>query len=1408
MKRSVPLFLLLFVCNFLFSQTKFDFSGPVALSGMEGFPSSWKNIATITIDGVDYVLTAGGNGTWAKSTGGVGNSICLKKTGSGGDMVTIQRKDNEPFRFYGIWLNHSSLYNPPLGHPPYYTVMYNRVDGEPEYYPNYNSATTASETINHEVVVYSVTLTFSSILYYFSIDDLIVGPTSTEIEPLSVTAAQANVSCAGGHDGSAMVSVTGGRAPYSYYWTGVESDGPTATGLAAGTYTCTISDGSENSFTQRFYIDQPETSTISISSQPLSKTISNGQSAIFSVTASGVTSYQWQVDRGEGFENVINEYPYSGVNSSTLSIESEVSNHSGWKYRCMLSNSCSEPATSNTATLLVKSDNASLESLFITPGELNREFSGEITEYSAQVSPATSELNISAFAYPGATVKINGTPFVDRSLSIPLEGGSNEIKVEVTAENGTTKKIYYLNVNRPLAKVLSIERANNQVTNAETVTYIVKLSTPVTGLSAGHFSFQVDGTLFLYSVESVSKTSETTYNVTVNTGTGDGQLNLSLSSIEGLDVPFQGIPFTGEDGYIIDKTAPQAKGKNISVTLGSSGLATISPYSLNDGSTDNYTSELILSASKTEFSAEDLGQRTVMLTAKDQAGNSSSVEVTVTVNRDVAYLTPIEPIYLVYGNALNLPEEVNVVFSDNSRAALPVKWNTETYTGRVGEYSVTGNIALPEFVTNSESLHYETGVVVTRKQLSVAFEGRVSKVYDGNRTAFIDPEFYVLSGIVKEDDVHLNNPETGTYDTKNAGAEKKITISELALTGEDASNYFIESSVLVTFSGKIIAKDLTVQMNEELSIDKVYDGNTNAAIDDENVIIEGAIKGDDISIEAIGTYSNKNAGENKTITVAEFSVTGEDKANYRLLTTNATTHGTIKQKESNVSLNEGTISKVYDGSAKAILAAEKLMLDEKVKGDDLNIEAEAYYDNKNAGSEKTVTINSFQLNGEDKNNYRLTTEQLTAYGSIFQKEISLELNAEPAITKVYDASSGATLTAENYSLQDVAKGDELLVSGQAFYSDKNVGNGKPVTVNEFALQGEDKGNYLLTTREVSTQGSITPKELHVELVSATGITKIYDGTDEATIGSANYEVTGTIKKDDIGINNPATGRFDDKHAGSNKMVYVDDLLTTGADANNYIIASPSISAPIGTVVQRDVTINIESKTKVYGSADPALTYEVPGIIKGEELQGKLARKEGDDAGEYFINPGTVNGGKDYNITHFEAGKLTITPADLTIVADSKTKDQGKANPAFTFTYSGFVHGDNANDLQVTPVANTVASAVSPIGYYDITPSAAVSNNYHIKFVKGTLTILPNTHGNSLKVWRTGAGIQVRVFVKEDQKSYVMMVTSVGQAIMVEQKMLKAGFNNFTLPLTHLASSNYVITVGSDKFKLAQRIDIK
>jgi hypothetical protein len=68
---------------------------------------------------------------------------------------------------------------------------------------------------------------------------------------------QTNVSCNGGSTGSATVSVSGGTSGYTYSWSPSGGTAATASGLAAGTYTCTITDANSCTTTASVTITQP-----------------------------------------------------------------------------------------------------------------------------------------------------------------------------------------------------------------------------------------------------------------------------------------------------------------------------------------------------------------------------------------------------------------------------------------------------------------------------------------------------------------------------------------------------------------------------------------------------------------------------------------------------------------------------------------------------------------------------------------------------------------------------------------------------------------------------------------------------------------------------------------------------------------------------------------------------------------------------------------------------------------------------------------------------------------------------------------------------------------------------------------------------------------------------------------------
>ncbi|WP_035662658.1 SprB repeat-containing protein, partial [Flavobacterium seoulense] len=82
--------------------------------------------------------------------------------------------------------------------------------------------------------------------------------TITQPTALNTTAGtKTDVSCNGGSNGTATVAPTGGTPSYTYSWAPSGGTAATATGLAAGTYTCTITDANGCQGTKSFTITQP-----------------------------------------------------------------------------------------------------------------------------------------------------------------------------------------------------------------------------------------------------------------------------------------------------------------------------------------------------------------------------------------------------------------------------------------------------------------------------------------------------------------------------------------------------------------------------------------------------------------------------------------------------------------------------------------------------------------------------------------------------------------------------------------------------------------------------------------------------------------------------------------------------------------------------------------------------------------------------------------------------------------------------------------------------------------------------------------------------------------------------------------------------------------------------------------------
>ena len=101
----------------------------------------------------------------------------------------------------------------------------------------------------------------------------------------------------------------------------------------------------------------------------------------------------------------------------------------------------------------------------------------------------------------------------------------------------------------------------------------------------------------------------------------------------------------------------------------------------------------------------------------------------------------------------------------------------------------------------------------------------------------------------------------------------------------------------------------------------------------------------------------------------------------------------------------------------------------------------------------------------------------------------------------------------------------------------------------------------------------------------------------------------------------------------------------------------------------------DAKSRAYGDANPALTYQVggSGLANGDSLSGALATSATalSNVGAYGITQGTLAASGNYAL-NYTGNDLTIGQRALTVTADAQSRAYGDANPALTYQVGGSV----------------------------------------------------------------------------------------------------------------------------------------
>jgi hypothetical protein len=706
--------------------------------------------------------------------------------------------------------------------------------------------------------------------------------------------------------------------------------------------------------------------------------------------------------------------------------------------------------------------------------------------------------------------------------------------------------------------------------------------------------------------------------------------------------------------------------------------------------------------------------------------------------------------------ATTTPTGLAVVLTYNGSANAPTNVGSYTVIGTINNANYQGsatntlviNAATLTYTANAASMTYGSAVPV----LSGSVSGFVGTDNQGNAT----------TGTLTFTTTATSSSGVGGYAINGAG-----------LTANNGNYRFVQAA------GNAAALTINA-LPVNLTGTRSYDGTTTVAAG--ILSVANKVGSDNVTVvSGSGTLAGANVGSEAITSFGTLALGGPAAGNYTLAAASGSVNITVSALALTVT-NLLAVDKVYDGTTNATLDATDAGLTGVLNGDDVTLvssNAVAYFADKNADTNKPVTVTGLALVGAAAANYTLVdptnlTANITTAG--------LTVNGVAAASKVYDGTTSAQLNA-TATLNGVVSGDDVSLvtdDASAAFASPNVGTGLQVTVSGYAITGADAGNYTLPQPSGLT-ADITAATL---TITAVANTKIYDGTTSA----AAIPTTSGLQGSDT-VTSLAEA-YDTPDAGTGKTLSVSAYtVNDGNSGNNYTVST--VTSTAGVINKASSSISLGGLSQTYSGSGEAATatttpsglavvltyngsanaptnagsYTVIGTINDANYQGSVTNtlviaqagatvtlgnlsqtysgsaeaatatttptgltvnltyngsaNAPTNAGSYTV-VGTINDG---NYQGSTTNTLVINKATLTVTADNKTKIYGMPNPPLTASYNGFVSGENTNVLSSPVVLTTTSTTTSDAGAYPITACGAAAANYTIQYVNGTLRVI-------------------------------------------------------------------------------------
>jgi gliding motility-associated-like protein len=1019
-----------------------------------------------------------------------------------------------------------------------------------------------------------------------------------------------------------------------------------------------------------------------------------------------------------------------------------------------------QDGTTNTYTVVVNralSSNADLTALALSAGILEPSFSSSTTTYAAAVPLAISSVTLTPTVGDAtASVKINGTSVTSGSASgaIPLNVGNNIITTDVTAQDGTVKT-YTLTVNRTSAS-----------TNANLSALVPSAGTLSPVFASGTTTYTALVSNATTSITLIPTAADATATVTVN---GNSVTSGSVSGAIALNVGANVINtiIKAQDGittltYQLTVTrAPSSNASLASMALSTGTLSpafasgtlaytssvpnattsvTLTPTLADATATVTVNGTTVTNGSASSAIALAVGNNTITATTTAQDGTTINI-YTITVTRAASGNANLASLAISDGTLNPIFTSGTTAYTASVPNAVTSLTITPTVADATATVTVNGTAVTSGAASGTITLAVGANVIniATKAQdgtTIITYQVTVTRAASGNSAlsslalsdGTLSPVFATTTTVYTASVANATTSVTLTPTVADATATVKVngtTVASGSASGAIALN--VGANVITT---SVTAQDGTTISNYTVTITRAASSNASLA---GIVLSNGTLS----PAFASGTYtyaaSVLNAITNITLTPTVADATASVSVNGIAVTSGSASSSIVLDAGDNsipivVTAADGVTKLTYTVivtrpgtpqiiSFAPISAVTYGKTDFSAGVTSSNTTLPITYASSNtavatissAGLIHILSAGSTTITASQAGNINFDPASPIAQ-TLTVNQAPLTITANSA-TKVYGAAnptlsltySGFIMGESAVNLNTQPLETTLATASSAVGSYSIVPSGAAAT------------NYSIIY--VNGSLNVTPAAL---TITANNQTKVYGAANPALTVAYSGFITGddATKLTTLPIVNTSAT------AASPVGSYT--LTPSGAVTSNYTITYATGSL---TVTPAALNLVVANQTRTYGAVNPAFTISGTGFANGDNLASlttqPVVTSTATVSSPVNTYPITASGAASANYTiTYTVGSLTVTAATLTITANNQSRAYLVANPALTFTYSGFVNNETGSVLTAQPIAVTTATTASGVGTYPITISGAADANYSFVYVPGTLSITP------------------------------------------------------------------------------------